>query len=205
MDINHLIEVRDVEGLIKLLENEDYSIRKQAVLALKEIGDVSCALPLAQRFQDTYLDIRIATCEAFIKMGNQVVEPIIEVLKDQNWIVREGAVQALEKIGDPRAIYPLIEALKDTNRKRVSDALKSIGPAAFKPIMDALKSEDSRIRMGAAMVLGEFKNPAAIDSLVKLKKDKDPLVRQFARSAIFMIKRENIKKERSLSKNRGSC
>ncbi len=71
--------------------------------------------------------------------------------------------------------------------------------------MDALKNEDSRIRMGAAMVLGEIKNPAAMDSLVKMKKDKDPLVRQFARSAIYMIKRENLKKERALSKHPRSC
>jgi len=205
LDIESLIKDRDVEGLIKLLENEDYSVRKQAVLALEEIGDVSCALLLAQRFQDTYLDIRIAACDAFIKMGNQVVDPLIEVLNDQNWIVREGAVQALEKIRDPRAIYPLIEALKDTNRKRVSDALKSIGPAAFEPVMEALKNEDSRIRMGAAIILGEIKNPAAVDSLVKMKKDKDPSVRQFARSAIYMIKRENLQKERSLSKHPRSC
>lgn len=200
MNIENLKNDRDVEGLIRLLENEDYLIRKQVVLALEGIGDVSCALPLAQRFQDAYMDIRIAACAAFIKMGNQVVEPLIEVLKDQNWIVREGAVQALEKIGDSRAIYPLIEALKDTNTKKVSNALRSIGPAAFKPVIEALKNEDSRIRMGAAMILGEMKNPAAMDSLVKVTKDKDPLVRQLANSAIHMIKNENHQKRNPTSK-----
>jgi HEAT repeat protein len=138
-------------------------------------------------------------------MGNQVVEPLIEVLKDQNWIVREGAVQALEKIADTRAIYPLIEALKDTNRKRISDALRNIGPAAFEPLIEALKNEDSRIRGGAAMILGEMKNPAAMDSVVKLTKDKDPLVRQFASSAIHMIKHENRKKKRPPLKPSRSC
>jgi HEAT repeat protein len=138
-------------------------------------------------------------------MGNQVVEPLIEVLKDQNWIVREGAVQALEKIADTRAIYPLIEALKDTNRKRISDALRNIGPAAFEPLIEALKNEDSRIRGGAAMILGEMKNPAAMDSVVKLTKDKDPLVRQFASSAIHMIKHENRQKKKPPSRPSRSC
>ncbi len=205
LNIENLKNDRDVEGLIRLLENEDYSIRKQVVLALEEIGDVSCALPLAQRFQDPFLDVRIEACAAFIKMGNQVVEPLIEVLKDQNWIVREGAVQALEKIADTRAIYPLIEALKDTNRKRISDALRNIGPAAFEPLIEALKNEDSRIRGGAAMILGEMKNPAAMDSVVKLTKDKDPLVRQFASSAIHMIKHENRQKKRPPLKPSRSC
>jgi len=205
LNIENLKNDRDVEGLIRLLENEDYSIRKQVVLALEEIGDVSCALPLAQRFQDVHMEIRIAACDAFIKMGNQVVEPLIEVLKDQNWIVREGAVQALEKIADTRAIYPLIEALKDTNIKKVSNALRSIGPAAFEPLIEALKNEDSRIRGGAAIVLGEMKNSAAMDSLVKVTKDKDPLVRQLANSAIHMIKHENRQKKRPTSKPSRSC
>jgi HEAT repeat protein len=195
LNVENLKNDRNVEGLIRLLEDEDYSLRKQAVLALEEIGDVSCAFPLAKRFQDEYLEIRVSACNAFIKMGGQVVEPLIELLNDQNWIVREGAVQALEKIRDTRAIDPLIEALKDTNRKRVSDALRSIGPAAFEPLIEALKNDDSRIRMGAAMVLGEMKNPAAMDDLVKTAKDKDPLVRQFAKSAIYMIKRDKRKKK----------
>jgi HEAT repeat protein len=205
LNIENLKNDRDVEGLIRLLENEDYSIRKQVVLALQEIGDVSCALPLAQRFQDPFLDVRIEACAAFIKMGNQVVEPLIEVLKDQNWVVREGAVQALEKIADTRAIYPLIEALKDTNIKKVADALIRIGPAAFEPLIEALKNEDSRIRGGAAIVLGEMKNPAAIDSLFKVTKDKDPLVRQLASSAIHLIKHETSQKKRSSSKPSSSC
>jgi HEAT repeat protein len=205
MSIENLKNDRNIEGLIRLLEDEDHSVREQAILALAEIGDASCALPIAQRLQDKYLNNRIAACSALIQIGNQVVEPLIEVLKDQNWIVREGAVQALEKIEDTQAIYPLIEALKDTNRKKVSDALRRIGPAAFEPLIEALKNEDSRIRGGAAMVLGEMKNPAAMDSLVKVTKDKDPLVRQLASSAIHMIKHENRKKKRSPSKPSRSC
>ena len=195
LNVEDLKNDRDVEGLIRFLEDEDYSVRKQAILALAEIGDVSCAMSVAQRFQDNYLDIRVAACNAFIKMGSQVVEPLIELLNDQNWVIREGAVQALEKIGDTRAIHPLIGALKDTSRKKISDALRSIGSAAFEPLIEALKNEDSRIRIGAAMILGEMKNPAAIDSLAKAAKDKDPLVKQFAKSAIYMIKHENRKKK----------
>jgi HEAT repeat protein len=199
-NIENLKKDRDVEGLTRLLENEDYLIRKQAVLALEEIGDASCVLPIARRFQDTYMEVRNAACATLVKIGSQAVEPLIEVLKDQNWIVREGAVEALEKIRDTRAIYPLIEALKDTNTKKISNALRSIGPAAFEPLIEALKNEDSRIRMGAAMVLGEMKNPAAIDSLVKITKDEDHLVRQLASSAIHMIKHENHQKKRPPSK-----
>ena len=133
-------------------------------------------------------------------MGNQVVEPLIQVLKDENCIVREGAVQALEKLRDTRAIYPLIEAFKDTNRKRISDALRSIGSASFFPLIDALKNEDSRIRVGAAKTLGDMKNPEAIGPLLKATKDNDPAVREYARVAIYMIKRHNLIKNKLQSK-----
>lgn len=192
-NIEKLKNDRDVNGLIKLLSDEDHSIREATIFALGEIGDASCALPLAQRLQDNYLDIRVAACNTLIKMGDKVVETLIEVLKDENHIVREGAVQALEKISDTRAIYPLIEALKDTRRKAISDALRSIGPASFAPLIEALKNEDSRIRMGAALILGEMKDSEAIEPLLKATKDKDISVRRFAHTAIHIIKGHNRK------------
>ena len=195
MIVQNLKNERNVEGLILLLEDQDPSVRKQAIIALEELGDVSCALPLVQRLRDAYNDLRIEACTAFTKMGNQAVEPLVEALKDQNWVVREGAVQALGKIGDTRAICPLIEALKDTSTKKISGALRSMGTTAFQPLIEALKNEDTRIRIGAAMILSDMKNPAAIEALIKVTKDTDPLVRQFARGAIHNIKHENQKKK----------
>lgn len=195
MSVENLKNDKDINGLIRLLEDEDHSIREQAILALAEIGDASCVVPITQSLQDKYLNNRIAACSALIQMGSQVVEPIIELLKDQNWIVREGAVQVLEKIGDTRAIYPLIEALKDTNIQKISDALRSIGPESFKPLIEALQNKDSRIRGGAAIVLGKMKNPAAIDALNKIREDKDPVVRQSADSAINRINYDTRKKK----------
>ena len=147
--------------------------------------------------RNTYWDIRNAACGVFIKMGNEAVEPLIEVLADQNWVVREGAVLALGKIADPRAIQPLIEAFKDTNAKRITDALKSIGPIALNPLIKALTSGDSRIRIGAATALGEMKNPTVLDEIDKLAKDKDPMVRQVAKCAKHRIKWETSPKKKA--------
>jgi len=193
-NIKRLKEDRDMAALIKLLTAEDWSVRRDAVLALGEIGDGSCIMPLAQRLHDSYLEVRLAACGVFLKMGDEVVEPLIKALKDDNRVVREGVTQVLGKLRDPRAIYPLIDALRDTARKRVSDALRSFGSIAFEPLVQALKNEDSRIRMGAAMILGEMKNPEAVNSLVQALKDEDPLVRDFARTAIYMIERASRKK-----------
>jgi HEAT repeat protein len=196
--VENLKSDRDIAGLIRLLEDEDHGIREQALIALGEIGDVSCVLPIAQRLQDDYLANRIAARNALIQIGNQAVDPLLEVLKDQNPLVREGAVQTLEKIGDPRVIPQLIEAFKNTTRKRIADALKSMGSASFEPLMEALKNDDPRIRVGAVLALSEMKNPAALEALTKMEKDKDILVRQFASGAVHRIKRETSLKKRRL-------
>jgi len=194
--IENLKSNRDIEGLIRLLEDEDHFVRQLAILALSEIGDASCAYSIAKRLQDNYLDNRIAACSTLIKMGNQVVEQLIEVLKDQNPVVREGVVQALEKIRDPRAIQPLIDSLKDTSPKRIADALRSIELGSFEALIEALKNEDSRIRLGAIMALGQMKNLDALEPLTKAAEDKDPTVKQFAKSSIHRIKHETGKKTR---------
>jgi len=84
-NIEELKARKDVKGLIRALKNIWWDVRKEAALALGEIGD------------------------------EKAVEPLIEALKDSSWSVRWSAAFALEKIGDERAVEPLIEALKDND------------------------------------------------------------------------------------------
>ena len=77
--------------------------------------------------------------------------------------------------------------------------LEALDHPAFQPLIEALENVDSRIRMGAAMILSEMKNPAAIEALRKVTKDSDPVVRQIAKGAIHNIKHE-IEKKKSPSK-----
>ncbi len=56
------------------------------------------------------------------------MEILIEYLRDDEWVVREAAADVLGKIGDVRAVEPLIERLrvdKDTGVKEL--ATKSLG------------------------------------------------------------------------------
>jgi HEAT repeat protein len=63
--------------------------------------------------------------------------------------VREAAARALGKIGDTRAVEPLVEALKDDIhvRWRAAEALLEIGKtsASVEPLVEALKDEDSYV------------------------------------------------------------
>ena len=61
-------------------------------------------------------------------IGRPSVEILIEYLEDDDWLVREAAADLLGKIGDIRAVEPLMKRLKqdrDTGVKEIS--LKSLG------------------------------------------------------------------------------
>lgn len=98
---------------------------------------------------------------ALIKIGEPVVELLIEALKDTDKNIREIAAEALGEIGDVRAVDPLINALKDG---------------------------DSFVRGYAAEALGKIGDERAIGSLTKALNDKSSFVWEKAKEALEKIK-----------------
>ena len=62
------------------------------------------------------------------RIGRPAVEILLEYLDDDDWIVREAAADTLGKIGDVRAVQPLMERLRSDKDTGVKEhALKSLG------------------------------------------------------------------------------
>jgi hypothetical protein len=92
--------------------------------------------PLIAALKDENSDVRKAAADALVKIGAPAVEPLIAALKDENSDVRQAAAKALGKIGDPRAVEPLIAALKDKDvRKAAAEALGRLG---WEPAQDEM-------------------------------------------------------------------
>lgn len=111
------------------LYNDDEYVRKTAVRALGEIGDESTAWLLVDRMKEDE-SARIFGSSALINIGTPAVEPLIELLEDENPELRGSAVAALGEIRDERAIEPLIQALKDEDaevREEASFVLRDLG------------------------------------------------------------------------------
>jgi class 3 adenylate cyclase len=85
-NIDELIGKKDIEGLIKGLNDDDETIRWAAAKALGEVGD------------------QIA------------IEPLIGALKDEEEDVRWYAAMSLGKIGDQRAINALTQCVEDKSK-----------------------------------------------------------------------------------------
>jgi len=116
--------------LLAHLSRHDNHLRRNAVIALGNFGDVQAVEPLIEELKGhkqminwrgldkrfSGHDIRVASAVALGKLGDaRAVEYLIEALGDENGYVRGAAARALGEIGDERAVGPLIKALEYVN------------------------------------------------------------------------------------------
>lgn len=104
-----------VEPLIELLEDQNCPARYGAVDALGEIGDDRAVKPLLELLGSPDWNLRSDASTALAKIGAAAVEPLIELLTDRDITKQVWAIHTLGKIGDCRAIEPLICALWDSD------------------------------------------------------------------------------------------
>ena len=133
----------DVMGLVRALRRqpvgrEEVFRRREAATALGEIGDSRAAGPLVAALGDEEFGVPDAAEEALLRIGPAAVPPLIEVFPNAG-PARGRMAGILGRIGDPRAVPPLVEALEDKDSdtlQRVAAALGAIEDArALQPLL----------------------------------------------------------------------
>ena len=128
-------------------------------------------------------EARMAIVIELLGIGRPSVEILIEYLGDDDWLVREAAADLLGKIGDVRAVEPLIERLrvdKDTGVKELAiKALGLIGDA--RPVELLVEAIPIRpLRTLAMEALAKVKDVEVLrrhlELFERLKTDRDGLV-----------------------------
>lgn len=105
-------------------------------------------------------------------------------------------MQAAKRLGtskDPRALEPLLAALRDPNRDVRWAAIEALGelgdPRAVEPLAQYLEREEA-YRWGKRLVanaLGTIGDSQAVEPLLRLLTDEDPFVRRLAAIALVWI------------------
>ncbi len=128
-------------------------------------------------------------------------EKLVEALKDNHMLVRSNAVMLLSKRPLEESVEPLIQALKDKDylvKSNAMVALASFGRPMVDRMLTALNDPDPDVRAGAAWILGELKDPKAIDALQKAANDDYPLARIQAKASLMamgVIKPKKVEKK----------
>jgi HEAT repeat protein len=97
---------------------------------------------------------------------------------------REYAAFKLGQIKDPRAVGPVIAALKDEDRNVREDAAIALGkigdPSAVQPLIGVLNDFSVMVKIAAVNALGNLKDQSAVGPVSGLLQDRDPRVRVYS-------------------------
>jgi HEAT repeat protein len=183
-----------IPALLDALKGEYFTVRSRAALALGNIGDARVMPNLLLLLKDNEGEVRSAACIALGKFRDpSTFEEIANILLDDQKIeVRQSAALALGDTKHPAAIPFLMEALRDSfwwfeREQAAADLLSAIGKmgtAVFEPLIEALGDKEGTVRRYAATVLGNLRDPRAIEDLSMMLYDLHTEVGKAAADAL---------------------
>jgi HEAT repeat protein len=195
-------EQRIINPLVVALSDEDGLVRNNAALALDDLG----WKPLNIESEAIY-SVAKKDWENCIKIGPPAVDALIAALKKgdpgPDSDVRGSVADVLGKIGDPKAVEPLMAALVDEYHhykkcQSIAAALVKIGdPRAVAPLRTALNHSEksgarNKARSGAIWNVSHFAKEALEGLAAQVSqtfftdiKDANPEIRRQAAKAAF--------------------
>lgn len=181
------------EELIRVLSTDDSKYaRQEAARSLGSLGNPrAIELLVEAMLRDEYIAVRTISAEGLARFGYR--PELTQALNDSDPHVRREIVEILGKIGDLRAVDPLMQALHDPDIGVQCSAANSLGKIGDRRAVDVLisklESEDESIRHAVADALGYIGDPRAIEALRKVRDDPSTWVRNTATMAIQKLER----------------
>jgi len=173
-----------VTALSSCLASDDRRIRLNAVWTLASIADASARVPVRRALADTDPHVRQAACHvAGLWCDKEALEALLICLKDPVTAVRRAAAEALGRLGDPRAVPHLLDAVELAEDRILEHSL--IYACLEIGSLDAVRSVGSDAaakRRRAALVVLDQLLPGALDpgEIFNLVSHSDPLLQQTA-------------------------
>jgi HEAT repeat protein len=197
-DVDKLLKKNDVKGLIKAVDYKDSEVRKNAVLAMKNVEDrrvVDALIIVMKNDKDSFVRCKAAYVLEVKKLESvedeRVVSALIEVLKnDKDDNVRGSVAIALGHKKDVRVGDALLYALMDKSIKNSAWVVFSLGEIrerrAVKLLIQIMQNgENEWIRGSAVESLGKIGDPSAAEPLIHMLEHGDR-VRLRAKAAISL-------------------
>lgn len=186
-----MIDRSDTPKYIDALTDEDISVRTSAIDMLAKIGDERALKSLFyiacfDEDEGQMIDMgeyglrtfplrdkaREALNQIILKEGESAIEPLLELLVDNNPDYRKTAADLLGSINSDKAIRPLIKAMHDPMREiqmQAYLALRKIRhPDSIEPLIAFMPSQSPEVRKDIVELLGFIKDKRAADPLAEI-------------------------------------
>jgi HEAT repeat protein len=175
------------EALLQVLKHDkEFYVREAAAYSLGGIKGPVAARALVGALKSPNERVRRTAVDALGDMKYiDGVDGLIDLLEhDENGDVRRAAATALGKIGDSKAVRPLLQAIKDKDvyvRSAAEQSLKQFGTEVTRSSsISALKDGNPRVRLKATLQIARMREPAVVPDLLGMLSDDDYNVRQAA-------------------------
>ncbi|MEZ6056339.1 MAG: HEAT repeat domain-containing protein [Planctomycetaceae bacterium] len=179
---------RYAPSVLPLLGDESRDVRLLAIEAIGACGDRRAVEALRPWLQSDDADATIVAAEALGRLGDKDSAPLIIAKLE---VVGEDPTQqpatlrlidALRRIGDERAVLPLINLLGHSSykvRTRVAEALGKLKDRSAVQDLEEVLYKDAmeETKIAAAKGLGEIADPSAVRSLIEYGLRDTPAVR----------------------------
>lgn len=198
----HLIPV-----FIKALQDTSFSVRKEAIIALKMRAYLKEEFAIVNHLQPLIYDINSEVCQqAILALGCMKDQIAIKTLfdflnyKNAPIYLKQEAVRALNWSESYQALDYLKESLYSSEINLCEEIITVLGrqessemkPCAAKILIDFLNSEqeiidESRIKQAIVTSLGELRDKSALTYLEKLAQEQDSKLKLYALAAMKKI------------------
>ncbi len=167
-------------ALIGSLADEDSSVRAEAARALGRLGDPAALQPLCRSLQDQVPEVRAAAAVALAEIrGAGAVSGLLNAMADEpvDSVVDE-IVRSLVRLGDPAAVQPLLDIVRDR------------ADGATREVADSLcATPEQAPHLGEAAALyslarGRFDDPGNSQRVLRLVIDNERFDRSVREHAI---------------------
>jgi len=191
--LRELTTLKDFEALEAVLEEQARGATERPGWLLDAYDRLGLVDKYVTRLRTaTQWRERAFAAELLGRVGNaQAVPALLDTVaatRTEDADVREIALRALARIGDPRAVGPLVEALKHSEVwlvPRIADILTRHGALSIDPMIAFLEDPARHpARAWAASILGEVGAARAFPALVRALNDLDDEVRAKSASAL---------------------
>jgi HEAT repeat protein len=115
--------------------------------------------------------------------GSLALEPLVTALHDRNPNIYAAAAPALGRLGNARAVEPLVEHLRK-NAHGAKEALRGFGAAATPALLPHLGDPERSMRISVVEALGQTGDPEAVPALITALDDPEESVGYFAALAL---------------------
>ncbi len=157
-----------------------------------QAADPNSPAPWIEKLGDNDQKVVIEALDALRKLkAKDALPQVVAKLKTDDGAIRERAAAALEDMGDPRAVAPLVDAvdLGSSDKTiirgnlKIADALGTLGDKSAVPVLEKmLHTRDDLLKVHAVEALGKIKDPASVPELTAIVNDEGtaPLVVKWA-------------------------